>query len=354
MEFVKLQMFVPSAPIFSSTVSYNAIKDLKPIEINNDLTLRKSAENTQLLESYFAKKIPLIPVRRVSNFSTRSDFPSRVLLEMTSRCNLVCTMCPSRKLTRDKMDISPELFKKCVDELDDKGLDGIWIYNIGESILHPDFEILLHYTATKKNLGPVWLSSNGQDLNKTFRTQIIDSKIQFMNLSVNATTKTTHSKVSPGASWENIQENFKSFLKEKKNTGNRFPISRVQIIDQECATHEVDAFLSEYLELADLLSVNTLEGFSQNVETNNEYSRARQRGEKRCRRVSRQDLFIFSNGETTFCDTDFNGVFSLGNVQHDTIAKIWNSQTRNNILKMNQEGRLGEIDLCSDCLDFDL
>ncbi len=334
-------------------LKYNDLSKLTPVEVDNSLNLQN--KNLNLFAEYLEKGFSLIPIRRTSNFKLKSNFPARVLLEMTSRCNLECTMCPSRHLTRPKMDIDQDLFKKCVDELDAEGIDGLWIYNIGESILHPNFEELLKYVSSKKNLGPIWHSSNGQELTKKYIDLIIDSNVSFMNMSVNALSKETFQHHSPTGDFDGMIENFKNFMLEKQQRKQRFPFARVQIIDQEKAHDEIDGFLQEYSELADILSVNTLEAFSQNTEASIAHAAKRERPEKKsCHRVKRQDLFIFSNGETTFCDTDFNGTFSLGNVSEYTVSDIWNSQTRKNMIELNMQERLNEVPLCQDCLDYDL
>lgn len=251
--------------------------------------------------------------------------------------------------------MEPWVFKKCADELDRFGIDGLWLYNIGESILHPDFPELLDYASSKNNLGPLWHSSNGQELDEHYSLMIINSKVVFMNMSVNAVTPETYRKLSPDADWNKMTSNFGKFINLKRMLNKRTPFTRLQIIDQQYASDEIDNFLKKYADVADIISVNALEAFSRDVKTNVAYAIKRERpGRKSCRRVNRQDLFVFSNGETTFCDTDYNGTFSMGNVKDKSIYEIWNSDFRGKIIELNKTGRLNEVNLCRDCLDFDL
>lgn len=357
MEFVKPSLIINDLGLSvteEKLLSYKELKSISPVKVSGVLELLN--EGKSLYQEYVNDKLKLIPVVRFDDvYKPKSNFPTRVLLEMTSKCNLNCSMCPRQKLTREKVHMDPVLFKKCVDELDNVGINGLWIYNIGESILHPQFYELLKYVSGKSNLGPIWLSSNGQELTENFSDMIVDSKITFMNLSVNATTAETYSKVSPDADWNVMIKNFAKFSSLKKLSGKRLPFARFQIIDQECAKGEIEDFLHKYADCADILAINLLEGFSKDVESNIGYAGNRERQiKKNCRRVNRQDMFIFSNGETTFCDTDFNGIFSMGNVKDNSILQVWNSEFRGNIVKLNGEGRLNEISLCENCLDFDL
>lgn len=359
MEFIKPSLIISdNKSVFEgdNLISYKELKLLRPVKVDNSLGLLETEGNITLFDSYIKDRLKLIPIIRSNPlFRSRPDFPSRVLLEITSRCNLSCTMCPSNSLTRERIDIDPQLFKKCVDELDKTGIEGLWLYNIGESILHQDFPELLDYVSAKDNLGTIWQSSNGQELNEYFSNLIINSKTIFMNMSINATTPETYKKISHRADWDKMTANFRNFIDIKRKLNKKTPFARLQIIDQEQASGEIDDFLKKYVDMADILSVNALEAFSKDIETNIKHAVKRQRPDKKsCRRVNRQDLFIFSNGETTFCDTDYNGTFSMGNVRDKTIYELWNADFRKKIIEMNKTGRLNEVALCNNCLDFDL
>jgi len=354
MELINIKQLTNIDKSNADILTYEKLKKLPCIEITNNLEVTNNSK--QLLGKYISDNLCLVPVKRISSqFQEKENFPSRVLLEMTSNCNLSCTMCPRNHLTREKMDIDSHLFKKCVDELETIGIDGLWIYNIGESLLHKNFQGLVNYVSQKKNLGPIWLSSNGLDLNNNFAEIIINSNIHFMNLSINATSQEVYDKISPTGNWNQTIQNFHNFLNKKITSKNKKPFTRVQIIDQKYACNEIDQFLNKYSQLADIISVNTLEAFSQDEQNNLEYASIRERPhKKKCNRVKRKDLFIFSNGETTFCDTDFNGQFSLGNVKDKSISQIWNSDIRKKFINYNEDERLNEIELCKNCLDYDL
>lgn len=359
MEFVSPQLIettLPRPPAGTRMGTYAELRALEPLRTDDFLRLTPGGESEALFNRYVNEGWKVVPVvRRNPDFVARENFPGRVLLEMTSRCNLECVMCPRRSLTRPSIDMPSDLFRRCVDELDAEGINGIWIFNLGESILHPEFESLVAHVSAKKKLGPVWLSSNGVSLSEKFCRIIINSGITYMNLSVNADSAETYRAISPETEWLRQVANVTRFMELKQQSGSRTPFTRVQIIDQEVARGEIDGFLARYAGKADMLAVNTLEGFAQDVDTTRGDALTRGRGEKKkCNRVERGDMFIFSNGETTFCDTDFNGVFSLGNVKDKGIRTLWNSENRLRILQLNRESRLGEVDLCRDCLDYDL
>ncbi|MFA6091792.1 MAG: radical SAM/SPASM domain-containing protein [Elusimicrobiota bacterium] len=338
--------------------AYAEAKNMAPIRADDALRLHADDENLRLAQTYIQKGLRWAPLRRCAQkpAAHRQEFPSRVLLELTSRCNLRCTMCPRNILRRPEMDLPVELAMRCIDEMDRWNIDGLWIYNIGESMLHPEFRKILAYCGTKKNLGSIWLSTNGQELSEENLDALMDSSLSFINLSVNAVTEETYRRIAPTGSLQTLRSNL-ARLKEAKMRRKltHRPWLRLQIIDQPQALGEIDAFLRAHADDGDILSINLLEAFSQNVATNIDHARTRDRGTiKHCRRIERGDCFIFSDGEVGFCDTDFNHELSIGNIRDRSISELWSGDIRTRFRRSNEEGRLDDIPLCSRCMDYDL
>ncbi len=341
-------------------LTYEEARTLEPVRVDDLLRVHPDAENVALLDAYVSRGLGLVPIRRRSLQPARSseDFPARVLLELTSLCSLTCTMCPRNVLRRPMTHMPTDVALRCIDELDEHGIDGLWLYNIGESMLHPDFAAILAHVATKRNLGSVWLSTNGQRLEEEHVDLILSPPLTFLNFSLNAMNAETYRKVSPDGDYGVLLENLARLVARKRELGREGspPWLRIQMIDQPAVgPGELDRFLAEYAGRGDILSVNLLEAFSQDVAENVEYATARDRSEsKRCNRLVRGDAFIFSDGEVGFCDTDFNHDASLGNVCEAGIAALWSGETRRRYLQLNEEGRLNDIPMCSRCMDWDL
>jgi len=291
---------------------YGEIKTLKPVIVDDFLMLSRDIENIALLSDYIKKNYLFVPIRRVNKSKQEAkSFPSRILLEITSKCNLNCTMCPRNYLKRPEMHMPKEVVLRCIDEIDHYGVEGIWLYNIGESALHPDFKEIFEYCQTKKRLGSLWLSTNGQELSDEIMDMLVNSNLTFLNYSVNAMNEQTYELVSPKGNYRRLISNLEKLLAKKKEHTKMgsTPWVRIQMIDQPQAFFEIDS-------------------------------------------LQRADCFIFSNGEVSFCDTDFNGVNSLGNIFSSTIQEVWSRFER--IKELNLEGKIEDLPLCKNCLDWDL
>ncbi len=297
----------------------------------------------------------IVPLRRAESIKPTVRFPKRVLLELTTACNSDCTMCPRNVLTRKIEHMNTGIAKDVIDELAEVGISGLWLYNIGESLLHPDFFEILDHCRKYNTLGPIWLSTNGQILDDDKIEKLLDQPVDILNYSVNAMSSRQFLKIAPALSFETVQNNLKTLIKRKKERGNIKPIIRAQMIEIPSVQNEIEIFLDEYGGEADLLSINKLETFSQNVPANKSAGdRVQNRRISKCNRLDREDFFIFADGSVSCCDTDFNCTLDIGSVHDKSIQEIFDGDAYHEILAAYAEGRLHTLDLCSRCGDFDL
>ncbi len=355
MEFTDLSRYLkvhnPKVPPFSD------LRTMPPVRFSQDLDLLEEDENIVYANNLAGQGMAVVPVQRVvadSGYINRDSFPRRILFEMTSRCNFRCRMCPQQNLQRPRMDMPGALYRKILDEIDTYGVEGLWLYHLGESLLHPEFHENLAHVAKKQNLGVVWMSTNGQLFTEDVARAVLASGIDFLNFSMHAVTEKTYNSVAPQGNFATVMGNLETWyaLKGTKDLPRK-PFLHCQMIEQETTRHEVDAFIAAHFKRADVVSVNMLEYV--NIAGNAFGLDQRKRNPlNSCLRVSRNDCFICSNGHVTLCDAAYNGELYLGNINEQSLYDIWNGTERRRILELNQQGRMGEIEFCSHCTDYDI
>ena len=355
MEFVDLSRYLPVKG--ERILPFSELRKMNPIWLTADLQLVDEPDNMTYAKQLAEKGILVAFIRKRPPFSkylNRTSFPRRILFEMTSNCNFLCRMCPQQNLKRPKMDMPGELYRKVIDEIDKYGVEGLWLYHLGESLLHPEFRDNLRHISTKKNLGVIWMSTNGQYFTEDNIRCVLASNIDYINYSAHAVTKETYKTVASQGDYDIVQGNLEKFYSIKGiDNLPRKPYLHCQMIEQETTKHEVDAFIVRHYKRADIVSINMLE--YSNL-PNNAYG-LKQRNRKKltsCIRVSRNDCFICSNGHVTLCDAAYNGEIFLGDVNKQTLYDIWNGQERRKVLELNQQGRMNEIEICSKCTDYDI
>jgi radical SAM protein with 4Fe4S-binding SPASM domain len=352
MEFFKTQKLLDGK--YDKPIIFEELKKLEKIMVNQKLELINDEKNISLLKEYADKGYKIVPIRRMSkrNWAERKDFPNRVLLEMTSRCNVHCRMCPRHDLKRSLIDFDKDLYLKVVDELNEHGIEGLWLFHLGEPILHPDWKEILEYVGKKENIEYTWFSTNGVAFDSECIDFILNSNLSFLNYSLHGTNEETYSYVNNKEKYKDVRLHLDELVFKKKKLG-KGPILHIQMIDQEGTKSNINEFLETFYDTGEVVSINTLEYANL---PNNEYGLKRERPPvvKKCKRISRGDCFIVSNGDIQPCDATYNSEILLGNVKNDSVYNIWNSETRKHMLELNEKECLYEIEHCKKCTDYDL
>lgn len=355
MEFTDLSRYLKVKN--PSLLPFEKLRTMKPLWMTQELALVEEPDNLDYARTLAAEGTVLVPIRKRpphTAYGDRETFPRRVIFEMTSRCNFLCRMCPQQNLKRPRMDMTGELYRRVIDEIDQHGVEGLWLYHLGESLLHPEFRENIRHISSKNNLGVIWMSTNGQYFTEENIRTVLGSNIDYINFSAHAVTEETYKTVASQGDFKTVQANLEKFY-ELKGTNDlpRKPFLHCQMIEQETTKHEVDAFLKHHYKRADIVSINMLEYVNL---PNNAFGLAQRKRKPltSCLRVSRNDCFICSNGHVTLCDAAYNGEIYLGDVNERPLFEIWNGSERKRILDLNQRGRMAEVEFCRTCTDYDI
>ncbi len=135
--------------------------------------------------------------------------PPTIQIEITTLCNLKCTMCNHTYMQETGGNMNLENFKKFIDT--NSHLQKINITGIGEALMNRDFYDMVHY-AKQKGIY-VWFTDNMTLMNEKNAKKMLDSKIDLICVSLDGATKKTFENIRVGANFENLLENIKRVLK---------------------------------------------------------------------------------------------------------------------------------------------
>ncbi|OGI18007.1 MAG: hypothetical protein A2255_00470 [Candidatus Melainabacteria bacterium RIFOXYA2_FULL_32_9] len=357
MEHVNISSIKINNNVFSQEMRKGLLARFDSVTLANYIITTDELEilsGQELIEKAYKEGKKTLPLKRISVIKNTTNFPKRVLLELTSKCNSYCTMCPRNILTREEKHMDTQLAKSVIKQLAEVGISGLWLYNIGESLLHPDFFEILDYCRSFDTLGTIWLSTNGEIFDKNIQEKLLEYPVDILNYSVNAMSEDNYKKIAPNLDFYRVQNNLKNFVELKRQENKFKPVIRAQMIEFPDMNSEIHDFMDKYGDKVDIVSINKLELFSQNVCNDNSKETITNNKIKKCNRIDREDFMIFSDGSVSCCDTDFNCTFNLGNVKESSISEIYNGKKYQDLIKKYQEGRLHEQELCSKCLDYNL
>lgn len=146
----------------------------------------------------FRKKIRLI--QGLFNGQVAKTGPFVVTWDIIGRCNLRCIGCPYHTPLKSHnpsaADFSFDVFQRLCDELRELGTSSLVLQGTGEPFLHPD---LFRMIQTAKSKGfEVILLTNGTFLNRDMCTQLLESGVDTLKVSLWATSPQEFEENYPG------------------------------------------------------------------------------------------------------------------------------------------------------------
>src|SRR3974390_442412 len=134
--------------------------------------------------------------------------PVCVYLEVTNRCNLLCTTCPrTYEELEPPADMSWELFTRIVDQV--PGLARAVLHGVGEPMLVKALPRMVRYL--KERGVYVLFNTNGTVLNEKNGRALIEACLDELRVSLDASTPESYRKIRGKDYFRRIQRNVKAF-----------------------------------------------------------------------------------------------------------------------------------------------
>lgn len=138
--------------------------------------------------------------------------PFRLYIEPTTRCNLECRMCYQSTLERPKLDLSFNDFLKILYHF--PYLQDLQLQGIGEPLLNPDIFRMVEYAKSRRIR--VGLFTNVTIINSGIAKNIINSGLDWVNLSLDAASPQTYEMIRKGARYEEVINNIRTLMQSKR------------------------------------------------------------------------------------------------------------------------------------------
>lgn len=306
--------------------------------------------------------------------------PLRLWIEPTSFCNLKCVMCTSKDIPEDRVGFMDwNLYTKIIDEAKDFVFD-VNLFMGGESLFHKRLPDMIRY-AKERGIG-TRLSTNATVLTKDKRKALIDAGLDFIIFSFDGYEKEVYEKIRVNANFEKTLGNIKAFLEEKKKRGSKKPYVVFQMIEfgggfkdsrgQGVKGSSKDAHLNHRtLESLSpkLFSGEAKKAFLKNFEGlpidkfsfiqphtfGGKVSREQGKGFRALGERYVPCTFLWYSmsirwdGMAVPCCVDLSGEMSVGDVNKESLVKIWNGNVLAGIREKIAKGEYSNISLCSNC-----
>ena len=296
------------------------------------------------------------------------EFPSMIILETTTVCNLRCIHCFQGQGFPEHPDYRAiymewDIFKKAMDEIAENKITLLRFAPAGEALIHPQFLDQVAYVKAK-GISPVNLTTNGLTLDnqaiekgkrvpgKTILDRLLELGIDIIDISLDAATREKYEKIRVRSNYHRVWSNIHRllYLREKIKAPTKIMLS---IVDQPEAHDEVEDFVHYWTPLVDRVLVR---GYMTSLGLTPEKAGtvSDQKGIERwpCPQFWKR-VTINSHGGIRFCVVDWLDKSEMGNVSTHSIKELWHSAEYNRLRKAHLEGRYAEAHkICGPCTDW--
>jgi len=275
------------------------------------------------------------------------DFPNRINIEPTNRCNLRCRMCPRRDLTRPVGEISMKLFDKLAQEISRHAPAEVRLHKDGEPLLNPQIFDLIDHIKTVAPSTLLNMDTNALLLDEAKAEKILDSKLDVLLFSVNAATAETYKKVRGSTKFNQVIANIERFLKMRKERRYVWPRVKVQLIVMRDTKDEIGLFKEQWgPHEVDVLLIPAINWGGHRPHVGS----LMQMPSRRYPCTFLWNSFSINwDGKVSFCNVDFDHLGVIGDVNNQSIEEIWKGPELARYRQLHKQGRWHEIELCREC-----
>lgn len=277
-------------------------------------------------------------------------FPKYFQIGTVNYCNAKCVMCPHRKdrIAGGGGRLSRELFDKIIEELSDYSdwIEIVALYWLGEPLLDQD---IVYRVQQLHDIGikVISISTNAECLSAEVSDCLFAAGMNDLRISMDGITKEVYESIRRGLHFEKVIENIHNAIRIRDEKYPGVPM-RLRFVLQEKNANEWEHFKT-YWERYMNISIDKIQ-FTPN-HTKKEWSI----GEN----VSRfsdvpcialfSSMIIDSDGKVPLCCMDADRNEILGDVNHSSIAQIWQNKRLHSIRLAHLQGGRKAYHLCADC-----
>ena len=275
------------------------------------------------------------------------DYPVLVDLELSSRCNLSCPMCPTISEEFIEKRVKPfkkgimdfDLVKKIIDEVAGN-VYALRLSWVGEPLLHPKFLDIVRY-AKQNGIKEVSFLTNGTKLSLEYFRKLAQAGADWITISVDGMGE-NYNRIRTPLRFDETIEKIRAIKRYKEELGLEKPVIKIQGVWPAVRDNPED-FYNTLSPLVDLVAFNPLIDylhkdtdivFEENFSCSQYYQR----------------LVIASNGDAAMCSNDDNVTVVVGNAFKQSIHQIWHGEKMQHLRDIHsRKDGFKEINACARC-----
>ena len=243
--------------------------------------------------------------------------PSRIKvgLELTSKCNLRCGMCPLPVLRRPYEDMAWPMVEKAEREIHGAGLKLKWLHEMGEPLLYARIDDAIRVFPEAS------LSTNGLVLTEEIGAKLLASPLKRIRICVDSVQPDVYPQLRTGGDFDKLVALTRAFLKQAKGHPIRIEIQKMR--SRLTLEETVDDFRNLF-DLKQYRNARVIEKTCEALDVNEETD-LHGKFYGCVQGAFFTWVVIFADGRVTHCCYDAHGDQVLGDLKVQSLMEILDS-----------------------------
>ncbi len=291
-------------------------------------------------------------------FVLKPPFPDAIKIEITGRCNYLCSFCATKRGNRPIGDIDPDFLKRILHEAKSVGVKEIGMFLLGESFLVDELAEYIRYAKEEVGIEYVFITTNGSLATPEKLKGLVAAGLDSIKFSVNAPEREGYKKMHGVDMFDEVVENIKwlsGYLKENGLTKPRTCVSSIFLPDMEKEQEEFEAMITQYVDDFYYLPLYNQAGHIGGVEYTKIVGNPG-RKDNMVDPIPCWALFnaakISWNGWLTACCFDHSREFEIADLNEVSLMEAWHHPKFIEMRREHLDNELGKSP-CKKCLGID-
>ncbi len=281
-------------------------------------------------------------------------FPPQLVIETTSRCNMMCLHCSHKEMKRPRADMDEGLFRKIVEEVAAELPEcEIWPTFYGEALLLGERIWRMLDYADRVGCRHLVLNSNGIMLAKPGVAEaVLNSPLRRFIISLDGFSAPVFEKIRKGGNRDRIYQAVERLLQLRRQSGRQYPVIQCQFSIMEENEHEVERFSEHWLALGAEVKTRRKLTWTSTGSITAPHLDAPPELRIACP-WGNNAAAIHQDGSLVACAVDYEGRYKAGNVRTNRIKDLWQGPHRQQLRLPHREHRWDQIpEICKGCPDW--
>lgn len=308
--------------------------------VQEDNQLMHIEDSKKLEYIFFRYRFTQYPIKKIV-----SKFPTYILIEPASSCNLRCQMCyqvDKTFTTKEHMGMmSLDTYKSIIDQAVEGGTGAITFGSRGEPLFNKRMPEFLDYI--KDKFFEVKLITNASFLDEKLCHSILKNNIALLTFSVDSYFKEEYEEIRARGNFERVLNNIKQFIKIKNEF---YPESRtitrvsgVKILPKQ----NKEKFNQFWEKITDEVGMK-----SAYERWDTYFNEPTPELITPCN-VLWERMYIWHDGKVNPCDADYKSNLSYGNIKDFSIKELWHNKQIDDLRKDHLNSKRDKHLPCDRC-----